>query len=103
VQIPQGDFSKDKNIINKKTLVIKETKKFTFSQFVKTANLFSSSAEMREYTLHISGQNARAISFVFNGPFIGYTRFGIQAAIKAELTNVIKGDYGLQIELIGYD
>ena len=105
VQIPQGDFTKDKNIINKKEIEKKENKRLSFANFVKGTNLFSQAVYNHEYSLGITenGVQDRTTTFTFNGPYAGYTKLGIQVAINADLLDIISGDYGLKIELMGYD
>jgi len=50
VQVPQGDFTQDKFIISKRSLVEKNTtKKMPFLSFVKNTNVLRASISEREY------------------------------------------------------
>lgn len=113
VQIPQGDFTQDKFIINKKVITeVAKSKKKPFSTFVKDANLIRESAARIEYNVITSSDGLESRSsmqpiqnFYNNSALLaGYTRMGIKLSIKSSIAQTMKsGNYGVRIQLVGFD
>ena len=109
VSIPQNDFRQDKLILAKKQKATTRTVKvLPFLSFVKGINLFSEAQNQADYTLTVNGgsSNSRFVfgSFYGNDLAAGYTRLGVKMAVNAGMpANTVSGDYGLMIQLYGYD
>lgn len=112
VQVPQGDFTQDKFIISKRSLVEKNTtKKMPFLSFVKNTNVLRASISEREYYVQTSSNWAESNvstmevkNFYGETKAAGYTRIGLKFAVKAGITEeLISGEYGVRLILKGYD
>ena len=113
VQIPQGDFTQDKFIINKKQKEeIKVIKKLPFLSFVKDGNLFNDTISTKEYSISTTSGDSETItsiaslySFYNNAQYAaGYTRLGVKVSIKTEMTyEMVSGDYGVRLLVTGFD
>lgn len=112
VQVPQGDFTQDKFIISKRSLVEKNTtKKMPFLSFVKSPNILRASVSEREYYVQTSSNwtestvsTTETSNFYGEPVAAGYTRVGFKFAVKANITQkLISGGYGARLILNGYD
>ena len=113
VQIPQGDFTQDKFIINKKTISeTTKSKKKPFLNFVKDTNLIRDNASRLEYNVTTSSDGLESRSsmqpiqnFYNNSALLaGYTRMGVKLSIKSNIPYTMKsGNYGVRIQLTGFD
>lgn len=106
VQVPQGDFDQDKIIIRKKQLEEKQTvKKLPLLSMAKSANFFSDDQNTEIYSLKVEPlETIGERVFTWNNVYAGYTRLGIKASIMADIPYTMQsGDYGLKIEITGYD
>ena len=112
VQVPQGDFTQDKFIVNKKQPEeIKLVKKLPFLSFAKNSNLLNSSINSKEYNITTTSGNNETMNSVatlysFNNDqyAAGYTKLGIKVSIKTEMPyEIISGDYGIRLLVTGFD
>lgn len=112
VQIPQGDFTQDKFILSKRSVIDQSsTKKMPFLSFVKNANLFNASISSREYSIQTSSDEkegstvTKPVKIFYGERFgAGYTQIGVKFAVKADITEqLISGKYGARLVLQGYD
>lgn len=112
VQIPQGDYTQDKFIINKKyeeeSSVVK---KLPFLTFTKNENLSSVTLQNREFYLETNGIQEKVnqdiytySSFYGENYAAGYTRLGIKIGIKLGINaDMISGEYGVKLIVKGFD
>ena len=113
VQVPQGDFTQDKFILSKRSIVEKNSsKKMPFLSFVKYLNLFNAGISEAEYYIQIGSDDHETsvkikplTSFYDEGHLIaGYTRIGLKFAMKTSILEDLKsGTYGAKLILQGYD
>lgn len=114
VQIPQRDFTQDKFILNKKTLIeVRQSKKLPFLSFSKNMNLSPSSFVNKEFFIKTTSDNNEITEKIYNFKSFygeqygaGYTKLGIKLSIKANLPteyNYLSGDYGIQLKVKGFN
>lgn len=105
VQIPKGDFNQDKIIISKKKIEsITTISKMPFSNFAR--QLFYSSKE--EYNFLTTKESQKELllqkSWTSDNYQAGYSYLGLKFSISIGIfDSILSGDYGLQIELLGFD
>ncbi len=111
VSVPQGDYTENKFIINKKNSGdAKKVKGLPFLQFVKGPNLFDNTSS--EFQIQLNNplrefQNIFTYSkknILFDSMDGGFTRLGLKCAINGKLTqDIVSGDYGIQLSVLGFD
>lgn len=105
VQVPKGDFNQDKIIISKKKIELVNTvSKMPFSDFAR--QLFYSSKI--EYNFLTSRENQKQLlfeqSWISSEYQAGYSYLGLKFSISTNIEDIIlSGDYGLQIDIRGFD
>ena len=110
VQVPQGDFRRDKLIVaRKKAADTQNTKTLPFLSFIRGNNLFGNIQYNSKYSIQVNSNKEADMQFIFTQFYgedlaYGYTRMGVKASISANInTELIAGDYGIKITIYGYD
>lgn len=112
VQIPKADFTQEKFIINKKTDVESQSiKRLPFLTFAKNDNIFPPVISNREYQLKVRGDGLRTEEAIYTfrnfygeSQAAGYTKLGLKTSMKLNIPyETISGDYGIKIEVRGFD
>ena len=110
VQVPLGDFRKDKIIIAIKMKANTQiVKTLPFLSFIKGNNLFTPLQNANVYNIKMNSGKEADLQFTltnFEGEDLlyGFTRMGIKASMSTNINNtLVSGDYGIKITIYGYD